>query len=154
GSGYEIIGGSPEEAEELAIAYSPRLILLDINMPSRSGWDILAHLKDRDETFEIPVIVCSIEADKERAFRLGAADYLLKSIDEQTLVDAVKRVEMERDRRKVLIVDDQPDSIRLVHDAISADERFVIIEALGGEQGIDMINNHWPDLIILDLRMP
>ncbi len=153
-SGYEVIGGSPEEAEELAIAYQPRLILLDINMPNRSGWDVLAHLKDRDETFEIPVIICSIDSDQERAFRLGAADYLLKSIDEQTLVEAVKRVEIERDRRKVLIIDDQPESIRLVRDAIGADERFVIIEAIGGEQGLDMINNHWPDLIILDLRMP
>jgi CheY-like chemotaxis protein len=153
-SGYEVIGATPEEAEELAITYQPRLILLDINMPNRSGWDILAHLKDRDETFEIPVIVCSIEADKERAFRLGAAEYLVKSIDEQVLVETVKRVELERDRRKVLIIDDQPDSIRLVRDAISADERFVIIEAIGGPQGLDMINNHWPDLIILDLRMP
>jgi CheY-like chemotaxis protein len=35
-----------------------------------------------------------------------------------------------------------------------ADERFSVIDALGGEQGIDMVNNHWPDLIILDLRMP
>lgn len=153
-SGYEIIGGGPEEAEELAITYQPRVILLDVNMPRLSGWDVLARLKDRDETFEIPVIICSVETDKERAFRLGAADYLVKPIEEQTLIQTVKRVELERDRRKILIIDDQPDSIRLVRDALAADERFVIIEAVGGAQGVDMVNHHWPDLIILDLRMP
>ncbi len=96
-SGYEVIAANPEEAEELAIAYQPRVILLDVNMPQRSGWDVLEHLKDRDETFEIPVIICSIEEDKERAFRLGAAEYLVKTIDEETLVAAVRRVELERD---------------------------------------------------------
>ncbi len=153
-SGYEVIGSTPEEAEELAINYQPRVILLDVNMPTRSGWDVLAHLKDRDETFEIPVIVCTVETDRERAFRLGAADFLMKPIDEQQLIDTVKRVELERDRRKVLIIDDQPDSIRLVRDAIAADERFVILEAIGGPQGLDMVSSHWPDLVILDLRMP
>jgi len=29
-----------------------------------------------------------------------------------------------------------------------------VIEAIGGPQGVDMVNSHWPDLVILDLRMP
>ncbi len=153
-SGYEVIGGRAEEAEELAINYQPRVILLDVNMPNRSGWDVLQHLKDRDETFEIPVIICSIESDKEQAFRLGAADYLVKSIDERTLIDTIKRVELERDRRKILIIDDQPESIRLIRDALTADERFAVLEAVGGAQGLDVIQSRWPDLVILDLRMP
>jgi len=153
-SGYEVIGGRPEEAEDLAINYKPRLVLLDINMPGRSGWDVLAKLKDSDDTFEIPVIVCSVESDRERAFRLGASDYLMKSIDEQTLIATVKRVELERDRRKILIIDDQPDSLRLIREALEADERFTLLEAAGGTQGIDMVNSHLPDLVILDIRMP
>ncbi|MCC7446039.1 MAG: GAF domain-containing protein [Anaerolineae bacterium] len=152
--GYEVIGGGANEAEELAITYQPCVILLDVNMPARSGWDVLAHLKDRDETFEIPVIVCTVDTDREQAFRLGAADYLMKPIDEQMLVDTVKRVELERDRRKILIIDDQPDSMRLIRDAIVADERFIVIEAPNGAQGVAMVNSHWPDLVILDLRMP
>src|SRR5258708_20326211 len=96
-SGYEIIGGKPEEAEELAETYKPRVILLDVNMPNRSGWDVLKNLKDRDATFEIPVIVCSIKEAHEPAFRLAAADYLIKTIDEQTQVDSVKHVDLERD---------------------------------------------------------
>ncbi len=153
-SGYEVIGGTPEEAEDLALNYQPRVIVLDVNMPKRSGWDVLAKLKDRDETFEIPVIVCSVEAEKERAFRLGAAEYIAKADAERLLPDAIRRVELERDRRKILIIDDQPESIRLVRDTIAADERFVILEAVGGAQGLDMVSSHWPDLVILDLRMP
>jgi CheY-like chemotaxis protein len=111
-------------------------------------------LKDRDTTFHIPVIVCSIDEQRERAFRMGAADFLVKSIDEQTLLDAVRKIELERDSRKILIIDDQPESIRLVRDALSADERFKVLEAIGGAQGLDVVRSHWPDLIILDLRMP
>jgi signal transduction histidine kinase/CheY-like chemotaxis protein/putative methionine-R-sulfoxide reductase with GAF domain len=153
-SGYEVISSQAEEAEELAINYQPRLILLDINMPNRSGWEVLRSLKDRDETFAIPVIVCSIEANREQAFRLGAADYLMKSIDERTLVDAVKRIEATRDRRKVLIIDDQQDSIRLIKESLSVDERFVIYEATSGAEGLEMVTSQWPDVILLDLRMP
>jgi PAS domain S-box-containing protein len=153
-SGYEVIGGTPEEAEDLAINYQPRVVVLDVNMPKRSGWDVLAKLKDRDETFEIPVIVCSVEADKERAFRLGAADYVPKADAERLLADTIKRVEFERECRKILIIDDQPESVRLIRDAIATDGRFVILEAIGGAQGVDMISSHLPDLVILDLRMP
>lgn len=153
-SGYEVINAPAEEAEELAINYQPRVILLDINMPNRSGWDVLQHLKDRDETFAIPVIVCTVEGDRERAFRLGADAYLMKSVDERTLIEAIKQVELMRDRRKVLIIDDQPDSIRLTREALALDERFVVYDAVNADQGLEMVRNHWPDVIMLDLRMP
>lgn len=152
--GYEIISARAEEAEELAIMYQPRMILLDVNMPNRSGWDVLRSLKDRDETFEIPVIICTIEDEREQAFRLGAADYLMKSIDEYSLLEAVQRVESSRDCRKVLIIDDQPESLRLLKDALAGDARFVLFEATNGPDGLQMVNSQWPDLILLDLRMP
>jgi CheY-like chemotaxis protein len=49
-------------------------------------------LKLDSATKNIPVIVCTIAADPERAFRLGAADYLLKPILEEDLVQALRRV--------------------------------------------------------------
>jgi PAS domain S-box-containing protein len=153
-AGYEIISARAEEAEELAIIYQPRMILLDVNMPNRSGWEVLRSLKDRDETYEIPVIICTVDDEREQAFRLGAADYLMKSIDEQSLLEAVHRVEATRDRRKVLIIDDQQESMRLLKDALAGDERFVIYTASNGADGLEMVNSQWPDLILLDLRMP
>lgn len=152
--GYELVSARPEDVEELAIAYQPRLILLDINMPNRNGWDVLSALKDRDQTYHIPVIVITVDSDRERAFRLDAADFLNKPVNEQQLIETVKRIDAEQNRKKILIVDDQPESIRFVREALAADGRFNVVEAVGGTRGMEMLQSHHPDLIILDLRMP
>ncbi|MDI6696856.1 MAG: GAF domain-containing protein [Anaerolineales bacterium] len=61
--------------------------LVEIN-----GWQVLEALKADPDTRHIPVIVCSLAAEQERAFQLGAADYLLKPILEDDLVQALERL--------------------------------------------------------------
>lgn len=59
----------------------PRLLLLDINLPLKSGFEVLEWLKSRSELRHLPVIVYSSsaqEGDAERARRLGANDFWLK----------------------------------------------------------------------------
>ncbi len=71
----------------------PDVILLDVNMPDMSGYDVCARLQDREETAYIPVImVTSLTGEKEhaRALKAGAADYLAKPIDPGTLVAKVE----------------------------------------------------------------
>lgn len=59
----------------------PDLIILDVNMPDMSGYDIARHLKSQPETRDIPIIFVSalgeIE-DKVKAFRAGGVDYITK----------------------------------------------------------------------------
>lgn len=60
---------------------NPRLILLDINLPSLDGFQILSRLKRNRETVHIPVIMLTTSdsvSDVERAISLGASDYLFK----------------------------------------------------------------------------
>ena len=154
--GYEVVGTTnPEEAAILCITYNPRALLLDVNMPGRSGWEVLQGLKDSDETYRYPVIVCSIEDDKTRGYRLGAADYLVKPFLEEQLINALKRIELERDLPRILLIDDQPTSLRLTREALSVDEdTFRLLEAQGGDQGLAMISSHRPDMVIVDLMMP
>jgi two-component system sensor histidine kinase/response regulator len=64
-----------------AMQYPPDLILLDINMPEMSGYDVCARLKSIEELSRIPVIFLSAlneTRDKVKAFRSGAADYISK----------------------------------------------------------------------------
>ncbi len=154
--GYEVMGTiHPEDVEELVIAYHPCVVLLDVNMPTRDGWDVLQHLKDLSETFHTPVILCSIQNDTERGFRMGAADYLVKPFSEDQLLNAVRRIEGEYNRQHILIVDDKPDSVRLFRESLEAAQQYLILEATSGQQAIDLM---WQDprieLVILDLRMP
>ena len=60
------------------------------------------------------MIVCSIVEDQERGFSLGAADYLLKPILEEDLVSSLNRLNGDGAIHEVLVVDDDPDSLRLI----------------------------------------
>jgi nitrogen-specific signal transduction histidine kinase/CheY-like chemotaxis protein len=57
------------------------------------GWKILQALKSDPATQAIPVIVCSVVAQQERALGLGASDYLLKPILQEDLIHALERIQ-------------------------------------------------------------
>lgn len=59
----------------------PSFVLLDLNLPLRSGFEVLAWLRQRHEFRELPVVIFSSSGraeDRARASELGATDYLLK----------------------------------------------------------------------------
>jgi signal transduction histidine kinase len=79
------------EGLNLAASLRPALIILDVHLPDRSGWDILSALKADAALADIPVLVCTIDDDRRRAVALGACDHLAKPIDRDRLAAAVMR---------------------------------------------------------------
>lgn len=77
------------QAMDLAVGLLPSVIILDVNLPHVSGWDVMAQLKNDPATAAIPVIVCTGAADKNRAFQLGAARFLTKPVTPETVIAAV-----------------------------------------------------------------
>lgn len=77
-----------QEAIDLAKKEKPNAIVLDLVLPSMSGFDVLKKLKGDPETSGIPVVVLSNlgqEGDVEKGKQLGADEFLIKanfSIDE------------------------------------------------------------------------
>jgi CheY-like chemotaxis protein len=69
----------------------PALIMLDINLPDRSGWSVLEHLSGLETTKHIPVIVHSVHDDKQRALSLGACAHFVKPTDRDVLAAAIAR---------------------------------------------------------------
>jgi CheY-like chemotaxis protein len=80
------------QALELAAALLPSLIILDVRLPETSGWEVLQSLKDTPDTASIPVIVCTVDEDSQRAMALGASLYLRKPIIPEEVLAAVQRV--------------------------------------------------------------
>jgi CheY-like chemotaxis protein len=74
------------ETVQMAIAYRPDLILLDLNLPDLHGSKVLNLLLAEEKTKNIPVVVISADAMPQQLERLlngGAKDYLTKPLDVQ-----------------------------------------------------------------------
>lgn len=81
-----ITSSRAEEALRLARESRPDVIVLDLMMPERDGWDVLQTLLHQHETRDTPVIVCSVLNQKHLALSLGAAAFLEKPVDKQALL--------------------------------------------------------------------
>ena len=71
----------------------PGLVLLDINMPKKSGLEVLEWIRQQPRFKSLPVIMFTSSSrpeDQEKARELGADDYLIKPSDPRKLVEVVK----------------------------------------------------------------
>lgn len=91
---YEVFTASNgRTALEMAQSVSPDLILLDINMPDLSGYEVCERLKADETTGDVPVIFVSAldkMLDKAKAFSLGAVDYMTKPFQLEEVLALVK----------------------------------------------------------------
>ena len=74
----------------------PCLILLDLNMPKMNGIEFLKIVKADEALKRIPVIVLttsSDELDVIESFKLGAAGYMVKSVDYEKFVDVISTID-------------------------------------------------------------
>ena len=84
---------SGEECLALAHEKKPGLILLDVNMPGMSGYDVCQQLKESDDTKEIPVtFVSALDTLAERlaGYEVGGYDYITKPFEPRELLTKVK----------------------------------------------------------------
>jgi len=92
--GYHVYRASDGNmALEMAQSALPDLILLDINMPDLSGYDVCQRLKADEKTQDIPIIFVSAldkMLDKAKAFSLGAVDYMTKPFQLEEVLALVK----------------------------------------------------------------
>ena len=93
-SGFEFIEATNgEEGLNKIISENPDLVLLDLILPRKNGFEVLYEMKRNEKTKNIPVIILSNlgqESDIKRGLRLGAEDYLVKT--EISLSEVVQKV--------------------------------------------------------------
>lgn len=84
----------PVRGIELALQHRPDMILLDINLPEMSGFEVLRHLRDMDETRDIPVVALSANAmagDLKKGEEAGFDGYLTKPINVKQFFEVLER---------------------------------------------------------------
>src|SRR5687768_15576562 len=94
--GYEAIGaGDGHEGVNLAFQHQPNLILCDIALPNRDGYDVMLEIRNNPETQLIPFIYMTAMAshdDIRKGMTLGADDYITKPFTRAELLQAVEAV--------------------------------------------------------------
>ena len=92
---YEILSAMEGlSALEIARSRHPDLVVLDVNMPGMSGFEVVEQMKNDESTQEIPVIMLTALSDVENrvhAMTLGAEDYLTKPFSPRELIARVQR---------------------------------------------------------------
>jgi DNA-binding response OmpR family regulator len=133
----------------------PALITLDVMLPERSGWEVLRAIKSDPQIADIPVLVITVVEDRQRAFSLGATDYLTKPVRLDDLRVLLNRLTSQRRFRatKVLIVEDDPEMVLLLQAMLPA-QQYVVISACDSQEGLAMAREEHPDVILLDLMLP
>ena len=73
--------------------FLPDLILMDMNLPGISGWDLSGKIKSNPRTRVIPIIAVTASAmpgDREQALQAGCDDYITKPVDFQSLLGIIE----------------------------------------------------------------
>jgi signal transduction histidine kinase/response regulator RpfG family c-di-GMP phosphodiesterase len=154
GDEYSVVGLlSGEQAVEKVKELKPLAITLDIMMPRKDGWQVLRELKSTPETQDIPVVILTIVDDPRLGFSLGAAEYLIKPVEKHILLRKLKNLEKMRKIKRVLIVDDEIEAVRLMGNVLKEAE-YQVTTAYNSKDGIVLIHDFKPDLIVLNPTAP
>jgi signal transduction histidine kinase/DNA-binding response OmpR family regulator len=151
-AGYTVhVVGDSRQALPTIIQLQPQLVILDLLMPHKDGWEILAELRTNPATADIPVVLCSIVEEQGMGLALGANDYLVKPVRADRLHATIQR--WLRPAASVLVIDDDGESRQLLR-ALLEEAQYQVREADNGRSGLAAVQSATPDLVVLDLMMP
>ncbi len=158
-----------QEGLDLAERHKPDLIILDYSMPEMNGYEMLSRLRKGANTRNIPVIMLTSEASREKVvkvLKLGVKDYLVKPLNEELIAERIGRFvplikrpsAVLRDRRyddalKVLVVDNKAAIVDQVKEGVN-DTPWEITGLGDSERAMAWCLENTPDIIFVNLALP
>ncbi len=154
--GYKgIVAVRGDEGLELAKKYSPSGILLDVQLPVKSGWQVMDELKKDPQTRHIPVHMMSSYKVKKESLLKGAVDFINKPFAFEQMPEIFKKIEyvLNRNSKKVLIIEDNPKHAKalayyLETYNISSEVKSNVTES------VNALKKDTIDCVILDMGIP
>ena len=164
GSHRVVVASNRVQAEEMARAEKPDMVVLGTMTPRGDAFRLHQWLKGTPPFTDLPIIVIDAEPEKQlikgwslaEGLRLEADDYLAKPVEPASLVPLIEKILDRATRRiRVLVVDDHAmvrDGIRAVL-AVQRDVQ-VVGEAVDGRDALEKTLQLSPDVVVMDIVMP
>jgi signal transduction histidine kinase/DNA-binding response OmpR family regulator len=174
--GYRVqVARNGKEALEQIDQALPVAMILDLMMPEVDGFQVLKAIRSVENTAHIPVLILTAKhvTKDDLSFLKGNHIHQLiqkGDVDKARLLAAVAgmvappppekaALRTLRPRRPVrpgkpivLVVEDNPDNLRTAKALLS--DRYQVIEAHDGKEGVEQARTHLPDIILMDVAMP
>jgi len=154
--GYKgIVSVRGDHALNLALVYKPVGVLLDIQLPVKSGWEVMEELKNNTQTRHIPVHIMSSHKLRQESLLKGAVNFLDKPAAFDQIPEVFRRIEhvISKESQKVLIIEDNPKHAKALAFFL---ESFNINSEIKSEvnEGVDALQKEEVDCVILDMGIP
>lgn len=150
-----IVAVRGDQGLHMALKHKPLGILLDLQLPVKSGWDVMKELKTNPATRHIPVHMMSSYEVKNKSISSGAVDFINKPVAYDQIQEIFKRIEyvLNKDAKKVLIVEENPMHAKALAFYL---ETFNINSEIQNnvQDGIISLNKEKVDCVILDMGIP
>jgi CheY-like chemotaxis protein/two-component sensor histidine kinase len=154
--GYKgIVAVRGDEGIDLAREFLPLGILLDLQLPVKSGWQVMEELKNNPQTRHIPVHIMSSYSSKNESLLKGAVDFIDKPVDVDQMQDIFKKIEyvLTHHPKKVLIVEENARHAKALAYFL---ETFEVSLEITSEvnDAIESLKDKEVNCVILDMGIP
>lgn len=150
-------------AVEEALRFQPDVIILDLQLPDRSGWQVLAQLRAHPQTQVIPVLIISVVDRPAQTPELAACEYLVKPFSRSQFQLAWRKLVLSRPSSPashaettlplILIAEDNEANLSTIVEYLEVKGYRVAI-AMTGREAVKLAHQLQPDLIVMDIQMP
>ncbi|MCO4783998.1 MAG: response regulator [Candidatus Cloacimonetes bacterium] len=157
--GYEVLEAeNGKEALDIIDSECPDIIISDIEMPEMDGFELTQYLSQHKRLKRVPILIVSSLSNSsaiKNALQKGAVDYVTKPYDVDKIHQKISHytAKFSKNRKTILVVDDSPLIIKLISMTLHT-ERYKVISASNGKEGIELALKIKPDIITTDYNMP
>lgn len=131
------------------------LVLVDLNMKHRSGFEINELIKSDIRTAHLPVLVCSGDERAEQSVYCGMLDYVTKPVDEHLLLSRIHSLlRASNEFHTIFVLDDDETLLKLYSNYLRR-AGYATFAFKRASDALEMLEKGIkPDFLILDLMMP
>lgn len=155
-AGYKMeLAANGREALEKCAAFNYDLVLMDIQMPEMDGHEAAFQLRKTEAYKKTPILALTahgLDSDIMKSLSFGMNAHITKPLKKKVLYEALDK--WLDTRRKVLVVDDDPDNIELVQFYLKGEAGLRLYRAANGKEALELLMKNIFSMVLMDLEMP